>query len=362
MKNLLFILLLLIPVLSFSQKVGRAGGTGGLNLANLDQYLAEDRLISGANLYNLTIDSLTQLDIFSPEVFITNGPTSLLNIIGTTTRWNTDNSGFIKFNDLGTSGLYMQEVYNDSIFRVYTTQGAAGLQAFDREGAGITYYGGDISVKPNEVWTRVYDPSNITDAEVRVGFGRVQLYGADSLVIDPETFNESLTVVMAIDTATGRNYRKTISPLANQWYTAGNGGSVVANTPGTTFTRTSSTIGTFNVPSGIEPSEFIIYHNTSQNPGTTYKVRINYAGSVTYNNNFNDIRPPEVHIGNATAVVANGGVATNTFRYTYSVTTGSVNLEKSITGFIDDVGYFELTLDNVDDAGGSDDIIISVKF
>lgn len=149
---------------------------------------------------------------------------------------------------------------------------------------------------------------------------------------------------------------------SNTFRDAGNTGYVVANGAGTTFVRTTSTTGTFTVPAGVEPVDFIVRHSAAQNPGATYKVRVVYTGSVTYNNNFDDMRPPTVHIGNATAVVANSGVASNTNRYSYSLTTGSVNLEPSITGFIDDFGYFELTLDNVDDAGGSSDLVIRISF
>lgn len=234
----------------------------GGNLAVGDQFLTANRLISGQDLYNLTIDSIPNLYILSDEVFMTNGVTSLTNVIGTIARWNTINSGLIKFNDLGVSGMYMQEVYNDSISRVYTTQGGAGIQAFDREGAGITYYGGDISVKPNEVWIRVYDLSNITDSEIRVGFGRVELYGADSMSFKGLDFNESLPTVLAIDTTGGveRIYKKTVNTGNVSYDTYSGVFGVTARISryagsGTNVTNPGAGIYTFTVSSGAHVLE-----------------------------------------------------------------------------------------------------------
>lgn len=231
MKHILTILLLLLTISGFSQNsplvVAEGGQVDDKYLGIDQQFLISDRLVSGSDLYTLTFDSIPEVYITAEQIFLTDSLTTLSNIIGSTSRWDIYNSGLIKFNDLGTKGLYMQQVENDSIFRVYTTQGGAGIQALDRVGTGITYYGGDISVKPDEIWTRVYDPSNVTDSEIRVGFGRIELGVTDSMLISGLSFSEGEDIILAIDTATNKLYTKTLSASSGSInYTTYSSGSV----------------------------------------------------------------------------------------------------------------------------------------
>lgn len=256
MKNLLFILLLFIPILSFSQKIGRAGGTGGLSIANVDQYLSANRLLSGSDLYNLNFDSLLQMDIHSTEVFITDGPTSFANAIGTTSRYGTENSGLLMINQgLGFDFTWLQEVYNDSIARVSVVPGSASLEVYDRDGVTTNYYSGTMNAKADEVWLRTATPGNITDAEVRVGFGRVLLNGVDSMIFQGLTANESLPLVLAIDTSSSRNriYWKTVNTgsVSYDTYTSGTVNTTLSRYAGGGTTITNPSAGQYKYTTSV---------------------------------------------------------------------------------------------------------------
>lgn len=278
MRHILTVLLFFLSIISYGQNspsvIAEGGQVDDKYLGIDQQFLTSDRLVSGSDLFNLTFDSIPKIFITADEIFLTDSITTLTNIIGTTTRWNTTNSGISKFNDLGVQGIYMQQVYNDSIFRVYTTQGTAGIQAFDRVGTGITYYAGDISVKPDEIWTRVYDPSNVTDSEIRVGFGRIKLGVTDSLLITGLDFSEGQDIILAIDTATNKVYTKTLSASSGtvnyNTYSSGSVSSTVSRLGGSATTITNPGTGSYNyqVASGAHIMEIdFLGNDTNLNSG-----------------------------------------------------------------------------------------------
>lgn len=258
MKKLLFILLLFISTVAIGQNSPLVPAQGGVvtdyYIGNLDQYLTTSRLLSGGDSYNLTLDSIPQFNLYATEVYITEDTTTFANLISTTNRWNTANSGLIFQNQgVGFNYTWLQEVYNDSIARVSLAPGAAVMQVLDREGAGTTYYSGSASVKADEIWLRTADPSDVTDAEVRVGFGRVEINGTDSTILRLPSFNEALTLVVAIDTTgdSDRLYMKTVGASAGSisydTYSSGAASALIARFGGTAVIVTNPSTGTYDI-------------------------------------------------------------------------------------------------------------------
>lgn len=138
-------------------------------------------------------------------------------------------------------------------------------------------------------------------------------------------------------------------------YDAGNGAFVCADGTGVTFARTSSTEGTFTVPSGVVLFGGTIHHTSGQNPGTNYYVQFSLGGTRDTNNDKDDLNPPFFWVGNKTLPDAAGSISRSNY-VKYGVTVNTPNLEQRVTG----VGPLEIQLLNVNNsnAGGASGLLI----
>lgn len=269
MKYLITVLLFLYTCIGFSQNSSLVigGGTAtisGENLAGFNQYLTSIRLVSGQDLYSLTLDSLTQFNIRANEIFITDGPTDFLNWASTVDRYGKENSGFMRLNSLGSDIVTMQNT-NDSDERYYVAVDAANglsvLSALKKEIVGVGSYGSSVVLSPDYAEMKVTDSIAIK-SDIRLTRDRIAITASDSLVLDigTTTYNENLNTILSIDTDTKRLYYKTLNTGNVSYDTYSGVFGVTARTSryagsGTNVTNPGAGIYTFTVGSGAHVLE-----------------------------------------------------------------------------------------------------------
>lgn len=101
-----------------------------------------------------------------------------------------------------------------------------------------------------------------------------------------------------------------------------NGALITATSPNVTFTRTTASLWTINVPAGHDLFSVDIYSTALQNPGANVTIAINTPSS-SYNNSIPTLRMPIITGLNLGASA--GAVPAN-----YAPTTGSTNLQPSV--------------------------------
>jgi hypothetical protein len=109
-------------------------------------------------------------------------------------------------------------------------------------------------------------------------------------------------------------------------YDAGGGCSVVATGTGVTFTRTTASVWTFVMPSGVKLLSHRIYSIAGENPGTNVTLTYNYTGNTLTNQGFTTARPPSLTAWNMqtgvyTQAPTGGSLAAN-FRPAISAVSG----------------------------------------
>jgi hypothetical protein len=121
-----------------------------------------------------------------------------------------------------------------------------------------------------------------------------------------------------------------------------NGALITATTPNVTFTRTTASIWTVNVPAGHDLYSLDIYSTGLQNPGSNVTVIINTPGA-TYNNGLPTIRMPLISGLNLGASA--GAVPAN-----YAPTVGSINLQPLVQ--VVGSGSIQILVNNFNNAAG----------
>lgn len=219
------------------------------SLSLVDQYLTSNRLISGSNTYDLTIDSIPELHINPTEIFITDGLTTVANIIGTSSKYDKENSGYARINSLGLDFMYFQNTNGvDEFHRLTTSEDDISIQSKRKEVVGTASYGSAIHLDPDFSYWRMGDSLISTLTQIYINRDYISIEPADSLLIELDgVFDESLTTVMAIDTSTNRVQLKTISggTVAYETFTSGSVTTNVSRFGGTNTIVTNPSTGVY---------------------------------------------------------------------------------------------------------------------
>lgn len=199
---------------------------GNSNLAVADQTFTSNRYISGSDSYKLIMDSLPNFRLHATEYFITDDSTDILNIIGTTTKYQKRNAGLSRVNSLSQDFVYFQNTNdNDEFHRVSISPNDLGISSKKKEVVGNASYGSEATFDPDFLDLNMSDSLVASRSKIRLARDKITITAPDSLVLDigTETYDEDLNTVLAIDATTKRLYYKTISAgaVAYDTYTSG---------------------------------------------------------------------------------------------------------------------------------------------
>lgn len=201
------------PVTKELEQVDLSTIGGNNNLAVANQTFTANRYVSGSNLYKFIIDSIPIFRLHADEYFVTDDSTSLLNIIGTTTKYQKRNVGLSRLNSIGLDFLYFQNTNdNDEFHRLSISANDLGISSKKKEVVGNASYGSEATFDPDFLDFNMSDSISASRAKIRLARDKITITAPDSLVLDigAETYNENLNTVLAIDPATKRVYYKTV--------------------------------------------------------------------------------------------------------------------------------------------------------
>lgn len=232
------------------------------------------------------------------------------------------------------------------VLTVNVDPGSMGGQApiqFQNEGTAL---GGSGSVTTLNVVgrnieaTRVSNVVTITD----LGVG-VQLVGVD---VATQPIINFIPGDNAFIQATNDNVNSRINvTIHSETYTQvyrNNGVTIKATKPGVTFTRTTASVWTVNVPLNCELISLDIFSTAAQNPGANVTLNINTLSTVY--NQTGDFST--IHIPVITGLNLNG--TTGSLPGNYAPTTGSTNLQPFVDSFGN--GDIQIRIQNFNNASG----------
>ena len=157
------------------------------------------------------------------------------------------------------------------------------------------------------------------------------------------TFNNGPGILVAGNYDAGSNTVEITYTLAGVRQTyLNNGALITATSPNVTFTRTTASLWTINVPAGHDLYSIDIYSTALQNPGANVTIAINTPSS-SYNNAIANLRIPLI-------TGLNLGVSGGALPANYAPTIGATNLQPSIQSV--GPGTIQVLINNFNNAYG----------
>ena len=197
-------------------------------------------------------------------------------------------------------------------------------------------------VGSNFAATRVGNKVTVQHDGVEVKIGSVSF--PLSIGVAPKvTFNNGPGILVAGNYDAGSNTVEITYTLAGVRQTyLNNGALITATSPNVTFTRTTASLWTINVPAGHDLFSIDIYSTALQNPGANVTIAINTPSS-TYNNALTNLRIPLI-------TGLNLGVSGGALPANYAPTIGATNLQPSIQSV--GSGSIQVLINNFNNAYG----------
>jgi len=140
------------------------------------------------------------------------------------------------------------------------------------------------------------------------------------------------TEVVYVDSTTGKLAKGTVtSGSSTTDYSAGAGALVKATGSGITFVRTTTSVWTFTIPSGVQLLSHKIYSTAGENPGANVTLVYNYTSNTVTNQGFTTAAPPKLggwnmQTGVYTEVATGGSLAANFRPAISSVSGGNITM------------------------------------